>query len=99
MGNVRVNTGSRAVTVQATGNLDDAAADRLRHAIVAMLVRPRPARLIVDLDGVTAIDATTIGALQAAGRSAADLNIDLVFRTAASPLADHLDRYGITDRH
>src|SRR5262245_39854602 len=99
MGNVRVNTGSLAATVQATGDLDGDAADRLRHAIVEIIVRERPGRLIVDLDGVTAMDATTIGALQAAGTSAADLNIDLEFRTAASPLADHLDRCGITDRH
>jgi anti-anti-sigma regulatory factor len=100
MGSVLVNTtgtGDLTTTVRATGNLDEDTAGRLRRALVRMIMRGGPGRLVVDLGRVTGLDPLAIGVLQAALATAQDVHRTLVFHTCGSPLAEHLRRHGILD--
>jgi anti-anti-sigma factor len=71
-----------------SGPLDDAAADDLREAIGRALSRG-PATLVIDLSGVTVIDAVGIDALVYASRAATAAHVKLVL-AAPSPLVLHL---------
>jgi anti-anti-sigma factor len=85
------------VTVTVGGDIDAQAADELRRALIHVIMRRRPERLVVDLSGVTDLDAVSIGALQAAQAAADVMNLTMLFHTAGSPAADLLNGHGVSD--
>jgi anti-anti-sigma factor len=86
-----------AVTVLVRGDMDAATGDDLRSVLVDVIMHRRPARFVIDLEGVTAVDSATIGLLHAARTTAEDVEVALEFRTAGSPVRGVLDRDGIRD--
>jgi len=100
MGSVRVNiagTAEPTVIVRAYGDIDQDTTDQLRHALVDAIMHGEARRLVVDLDGVTALDPLTIGGLQAAVVTAQVMGRAIAFHTSASPLARRLSSAGIED--
>ena len=100
MGGIHVNTTGTerpTVTVRAYGEIDPSTADQLRHVLIDVIMHRKPDAFIIDLDGVTALDAATIGTLRAANVAAADVNLTVIFRTAGSPLAERFQDDGIHD--
>lgn len=98
VGAIHVNTTGTAqstVTMLINGDIDPATADHLRVTLVDVIMRRKPGRLVVDLDGVTALDSATIGTLHAAHATAEEFNLPLTFRTSRSPVYLQLDRDGI----
>lgn len=71
------------VTVRLTGDIDTAITHRLRHVLVDVIMRRRPARIVVDLRGVTTMDSAAIGTLRAAHQAAHDVHLTLDFHTTA----------------
>jgi len=86
-----------SIVVRATGDIDQAATDQLRRTLVRVIMHEPTRRIVIDLDGVTALDALTIGVLRAAATTAQDLDRSLVFHTSGSPVAERLRREGILD--
>jgi anti-anti-sigma factor len=85
------------VIVVVAGDIDADAANGLRQALIQVIMRRRPERLVVDLSRVTDLDAVSIGALQAAQAAADVMNLTMLFHTAGSPEADRLSGYGVVD--
>jgi anti-anti-sigma factor len=99
MGDIRVNAtgiGRTTITVHLDGDIDHASTDDLRETLVDVIVRRKPDHLIIDLDGVTKLDAAAVGMLQAAQTTALDAGLTAIFRTSRSPLTDQLDSDGIS---
>jgi anti-sigma B factor antagonist len=67
---LRTRRGPGYVIVAVAGEVDIATVDRLRERLTALAARGVP--LIADLDQVSFIDATGLGALAGAARQAAD---------------------------
>ena len=100
VGSIRMSvteTARPTVTLRAEGDIDAEATEALRRALVDVIMRGRPERFVVDLGGVTKLDAVAIGAFQAADAAARDMNLTLIFHTKGSPVAARLDRHGIAD--
>ena len=98
MGDVRVNvteTAPSAATVYLSGDIDHRATDQLRKALVDVIVRVKPSHLVINLDGVTAIDDQAIGALRAAESVIGDAGLTASFHTTGSRIADDLADDGI----
>jgi len=99
MGDIRVNAtgiGLTTITVHLDGDIDHTTTDDLRETLVEVIVRRKPHQLIIDLDGVTKLDAAAVGMLQAAQTTALDTGLTAIFRTSGSPLTDQLDSDGIS---
>ena len=62
------------ITLQVTGEADVSCADRLRSELDAALAE-KPAKLVVDLSGLSYIDSTGIGTLVAAAHHATDASV------------------------
>jgi anti-anti-sigma factor len=88
-------SGAIEVTVQVIGELDRDAAGELRTTLVYVILRRRPARVVVDLQTMTRLDSTMVGALSAAYDAACDLQLTLVLYTANARVSDQLDLAGI----
>jgi anti-anti-sigma factor len=100
MGGILVNTtgtDDSTVTMRMNGDVDATTAGHLRSALVDVIMRQKPHRIVIDLDGVTALDSGVIGTLRAAHATAQDVHLTLDFHTAGSPMRDQLDRDGIRD--
>jgi anti-anti-sigma regulatory factor len=98
MGGIQVNTtgtGEPTTTMRAYGEIDTEAATNLRHLLIDVIMRRRPRCLIIDLDGVTAVDPAAIGTLRAAHTTAQDMDLPVVFRTSGSPISAQLQEDGI----
>ena len=67
---IRTRRGPGYVVVSVAGEIDIATVDRLRERLSALAVGGLP--LVADLDQVSFIDATGLGALAGAARQAAD---------------------------
>jgi anti-anti-sigma factor len=88
-GSLHDDSGQHARNVlRPLGPLDDAAAEDLREATGRALSRG-PATLVIDLSGVTAIDAVGIDALVYASRAATAAHVNLVL-SAPTPLVRRL---------
>jgi anti-sigma B factor antagonist len=72
---IRTRRGSGCVIVAVAGEIDIATAGRLRERLTALTARGLP--LIADLDQVSFIDATGLGALAGAARRAAEHGVSL----------------------
>jgi anti-anti-sigma factor len=83
------------LTVRVPGGLGGDAVDELREALVDAIVRRRPARVVVDLRAVTALDSAAVGTLSAAYDAACDMRLILVLRTSSAAVIDQLHRAGI----
>jgi anti-anti-sigma factor len=82
-------SGERAGDVlRPSGPLDNSASDDLREAIGRALSRG-PETLVIDLSGVSAVDAVGIDVLVYASRAATAAHVKLVL-SAPSPLVLHL---------
>jgi anti-sigma B factor antagonist len=72
---IQTRRGSGCVIVTIAGEIDIATAGRLRERLTALAARGLP--LIADLDQVSFIDATGLGALVGAARRAAEHGVSL----------------------
>ncbi|HEY2792116.1 MAG TPA: STAS domain-containing protein [Micromonosporaceae bacterium] len=100
MAQIQVNTsesGPSQVTVLVRGAVDSAAGDDLCGVLVDVIMRRRPERFLIDLDGVTALDSAALGLLHAARATAEDVNLPVAFHTVGSPIRHQLDHDGIHD--
>jgi anti-anti-sigma factor len=98
MGDVQVNvtdTAPSAATVYLSGDIDHHTTEQLRKALVDVIVRVKPQHLVIDLDGVTAIDDQAIGVLRAAESIIRDAGLTASFHTTGSRIADDLADDGI----
>jgi anti-sigma B factor antagonist len=69
-----------ALVVEASGEVDFGNAGKLRQALVEMVGRVRPPRVVVDLSRVTFLDSVGISALVAGYRAAAGLGAGFTVR-------------------
>jgi stage II sporulation protein AA (anti-sigma F factor antagonist) len=101
MGTVQVKTTGTTqptITVRIDGDIDHTTADHLRGALIDIIMRRRPHRVVVDLDGITALDSATIGTLRAAHATAEDVHLNLIVQTSQSTVRQQLDHDGIRHR-
>lgn len=89
------NVDKTRVTVRMRGEVDADTASDMRGVLVDMILRRKPAQIVLDLQDVTAIDSTALGALSAAYEAAADLGQPLAYHTAGSAVCDQLRLAGI----
>jgi hypothetical protein len=82
-------------TVYLSGDIDHRATEQLRRALVDVIVRVKPSHLVINLDGVTAIDDQAIGAQRAAESVIGDAGLIASFHTTGSRIADDLADDGI----
>jgi anti-anti-sigma factor len=80
------STDSSSLTIHLRGDIDETAAAHLRRELVEALVHHRPARVLVDLRGVTSLDASAVGSLRAAGDIAGDVGVALSLDGTGSPI-------------
>ncbi|NJC72014.1 STAS domain-containing protein [Planosporangium thailandense] len=95
VGNVLVSPtcpDSSAVAVRLQGEIDAAAGADLRSILIDVIMHCRPARILIDLREVTAVDASVIGTLQAAYDLARDADLAFAIDSDGSPLAAELGR-------
>jgi anti-anti-sigma factor len=100
MAQIEVNTSETTpsqVTLLVRGEIDTAAGDDLCDVLVDVIMRRRPERFLIDLDGVTAVDSAAIGLLHAARETAEDVNLPVVFHTVGSAVHHQFDHDGIHD--
>ena len=90
-------TPDATTVVRLIGRIDHAATDQLRRALARALVHEPTRGLVVDLDGVTALDPLALGMLQAFEATARDMDRTIVFHISRSPISDRLGRDGIPD--
>jgi anti-anti-sigma factor len=86
MGRVPVNStgpNNSLVTVHLYGDIDLATSGHLRTVLAEVIMQRKPARIVVDLCEVTALDSSAIGTLRAAYDAAHDVHRTLVFRDPA----------------
>ena len=98
MGYVQVNvteTSPSVATVRLMGEVDHQTTEQLRKALVDMIVRVKPCHLVINLEGVTAIDDQAIGVLRAAESIVRDAGLTASFHTTGSAIADDLADDGI----
>jgi anti-anti-sigma factor len=79
------------IMVRVSGDVDTPTTNDLRGILVNLIMIQRPSRIVVDLCAVTALDSSAVGMLRAARDVAEDVGRRLVFRTAGSLAAGHLD--------
>ena len=91
--NSRIYTHTVVVTV--CGDVGEADSPRLRRLLVDAMMRRRPRRIVVDLAGATALDATAIGPLLAARDSAPDVQVTLALRRPNPAVAADLRDNGL----
>ncbi|MEV4895553.1 STAS domain-containing protein [Nonomuraea sp. NPDC055795] len=94
---VRVTTFARGVVIHLSGPLSSGAAMRLGEAIAAVDERATPT-VILDLQRVPACDLQGMGAIIAAMKHAARRDIRLIMAAAGPPIAQAVERHGLTDR-
>lgn len=95
MANIQITPdGSDAatVTVRLHGEVDVTGGNELRLALIDVIMRRRPSRLLIDVCAVTAIDPYVLGILRAARDIARDLSLPLAFAGEGSPVAAQLHR-------
>jgi anti-anti-sigma factor len=92
---VTTRTYPHTTVIALRGEIGESLAPQLRHALAETLVRRRPRRIVVDLNGVTALDATAIGVLLGAQDSAVDLHVVLAVRRANQAMAADLAGHGL----
>ena len=84
-----------AVTVRLRGDVDTVAGAHLRPVLVDMLMREKPARILIDLRHATALDASVLGTLRAAHELARDAKLIMTFASAGSRVAQQLVLQGL----
>ena len=98
MGNFTISTSltaDGATTVHVRGDIDAAASEDLKAALLNEVTRRRPPSLVVDMLHVTFIDSTGLGALLTAQRAARGLGTSLVVREVSTFLERQLRIAGI----
>ena len=83
------------VTISLSGDIDQRTTGQLRAALVDVIVHRKPDRLILDLDGVTALDDVAVGVLRAGHAAADDAGLTVSIYTTGSRIAADLDEDGI----
>ena len=83
------------VTVEVDGNAHVDMARELRSVLVEVILRRRPARIVIDLHAVASLDSAAIGTLNAAYDAACDVDLVLVIHGLAPALADQLRLAGM----
>jgi anti-sigma B factor antagonist len=82
--------------VTLSGELDLSSAPSLRNALVDAIAEHRGRTVIVDLDGVTALDDTGLGVLLGAAGRARDGGGDVVLVAATARLRARFDLTGLS---
>jgi anti-sigma B factor antagonist len=82
--------------VTLSGELDLSSAPSLRNALVDAIAEHRGRTVIVDLDGVTALDDTGLGVLLGAAGRARDGGGDVVLVAATERLRARFDLTGLS---
>ena len=99
MGGLAVNetgsVGNLVVTIRVSGDIDEPVAAELRRVLVASILRRRATAIVVDLQAVAVLDATTVGTLAAACDAARDVRLSLVLQTSVVAVSDQLLRAGV----
>ena len=98
MGNFTISTSLAAdgtSTIHVRGDIDIAASEDLKAALINEVTRRRPPSLVVDMLHVTFIDSTGLAALLAAQRAAQGLGTSLVVRQVSTFLERQLRMAGI----
>ncbi|MGC9671517.1 hypothetical protein ACNTMW_33860 [Planosporangium sp. 12N6] len=85
---------SSAVAVHLLGDVDTAACADLRSTLIDMIMRSKPALILIDLREATAVDACVIGTLQAAYELACDADLLFAVDGNDSPVAAEFCRMG-----
>jgi anti-anti-sigma factor len=84
------------MAVELAGAVDLPSTSRLQHMLVDVLLRHRPARVIIDLRDATFLDPTAVGVLLAAADTADDLRVALSVCNPNPDLADQLLQSGLS---
>lgn len=79
------------------GEIDLATSPRVRDAVIDVLATQPPARLVIDLSGVSFLDSTGIGALVAGRNKAAALGVPFVVRHPQRMVRRVLDIAGLLE--
>lgn len=91
---VRPATGG-TIRIQLAGVIDSGIATRLRNTLVRVLLRARPDRLVLDLAGLTELDAICAGTIVAACQIAGDYGIEVVMGSGSPEIAGRLRDAGL----
>jgi anti-anti-sigma regulatory factor len=103
VGSIRISpTGSdtdtgATVTVHLHGDLTTGTLSDLCRALIDTIMRRKPARIIIDVREVTAMDACLIGTLRAAHDLAQDVQLPMTVDSAGSPVAEQLTREHLSE--
>jgi anti-anti-sigma factor len=89
------SAGNTVVTVQVTGDVDAVTVGEVRGALVSVILRRRPTRIIVDLAAVTAMDSAAVGMFSAAYDVARDMHLVLTLHASSVVVSDQLHYAGI----
>lgn len=93
VGNTLINPveyGRSTIVVRLSGDLDDSTVPGLRRTLIDVIMRRRPARIVIDVREVTEIDSVAIGTLRAACDMASDAHLVVGVRAGRSPVVDRL---------
>jgi anti-anti-sigma factor len=90
---------SAVVSVELSGAITVTATCLLREALIDVIMRQRPPRVLIDLRNTTFLDPTAIGALLAAADAADDLRVDLSVCNPNPALAMQLASTGLSHLH
>ncbi|MBT8224342.1 MAG: STAS domain-containing protein [Dactylosporangium sp.] len=71
-----------ATQIRPVGVIAGDAVDRLRRTLIEVLLRQRPARIVIDLSDANVVDPVALGSLMAATDAAQDLGIELTVHGA-----------------
>jgi anti-anti-sigma regulatory factor len=77
------------MTVHIRADASSETVDELRSVLVRAILRRRPARIVIDLDGPATVDSAIVGTLRAAYEAACDVHVPLVLHSGA-PVRTHL---------
>jgi anti-anti-sigma factor len=86
---------SAVVSVEVSGAINVTATSLLREALIDVIMRKRPACVLVDLRDATFLDPTAVGALLAAADAADDLRVNLAVCNPNPDLAAQLANTGL----
>jgi anti-anti-sigma regulatory factor len=88
-----------SLTVRVHNALDTTLLVRLRRVLLDTVVQLRPARMILDLRGTTAIDPAALGAVVAGCDMAADVGMTVLVRSPSSACTMDLRAAGLRAAH